>query len=156
MIYFVILRPISLSARPYTQAYVLSTYTQKDTNITKKALFWVLWPIEWTRLIATRANFICKSKASTLNKPCCRTLCVIRTTLRVLLVCYVRYARFPQMRCACVSLCLRAARRGSCCKATSRWNRGIPCLQIKNIVQNARYFLVEPRGFEGSVPWTLP
>ena len=46
MIYFVILRPMSLSARPYTQAYVLSTYTQKDTNITKKALFWVLW-LDW-------------------------------------------------------------------------------------------------------------
>ena len=31
-------------------------------------------------------------EASTLNKRCCRTLCVARTTLRVLLVYYVRYA----------------------------------------------------------------
>ena len=80
----------------------------------------MLWPIEWTRLIAKRANIICKSKASTLNKPCCRTLCVTRTTLRVLLVCYVRYARFPQMLCACVSLCLRSVGRSPSCAKMRR------------------------------------
>ena len=42
------------------------------------------------------------------NEQCFRTSCIART-LRVLSVCYVLCARFPQMLRACLSLCLRSA-----------------------------------------------
>ena len=45
-------------------------------------------------------------------------------SLRVLFVCYVRYARFPQMLRACVSLCLRSAARVQVAN--------IVCRQLKN------------------------
>ena len=56
---------------------------------------------------------------STQNKWCCRTG-ALHLTLRVLFVCYVRYARCPQMLCACVSLCLRSVGRSPSCAKMRR------------------------------------
>ena len=87
------------------------------------------------------------------NKPCCRTLCVVRTTLRVLLVCYVRYARFPQMLRACVSLCLWSAPKGgstrkACWLFFEENSRNPPDTQTKKHILRCAFLLVERGGFE--------
>ena len=64
------------------------------------------------RFVASKASVIaivalCANRVYA-NEQCFRTSCIART-LRVLFVCYVLCARFPQMLRACLSLCLRSA-----------------------------------------------
>ena len=77
------------------------------------------------------------------------------TTLRVLLVCYVRYARFPQMLCACVPLCgLRFANGANAPRAIARNTSCYVCLlcPLRTISANATrlrlsLLVVVPRKF---------
>ena len=79
--------------------------------------------------------------------------------LRVLFVCYVRYARFPQMLRACVSLCLRlsllavilACQGFATQRVVATTLHKVPEYAHKKTTALTVVFLVRPQGLE---PWT--
>ena len=65
---------------------------------------------------------------------------------RVLIVCYVRCARCPQMLCACVSLCLRSVGRSPSCakmrRAKYRTQASVSAKKRKNTNKVRAYLFV--------------